>query len=542
MISSIRICNLRSLRDTNYIQLKKLNILVGSNSSGKSTFLRSFPLLKQSVNKDLRNAISWFDASFVDFGDYNTSRNKHAGSEPISFEFVLQPPFSELNTFYYTNSYSVFPRKCKRLADNKSIKVTIEYSDDESGTYVSQVIIKDDHTTYKVCSKNRNDDLVYMVDGTEVKGGSKIRFGRASQNKLIPTLTIENASQNDIDDHFRDVSSYYAMEARSFLKKYCSRRLKNENRLDVVIRKWSYQKTAFLKCLQKDTGIQSLKNRANKWTIDSSDFLDIYSRIGVLNLFDYLDEANKEITRYYSNCSYIAPVRAEASRYYRNQGLQIDDIDSYGRNLQEFISSLNDEMQESYKQYCMSVLGVYPKITPLGGQNSIILFSPSNNGTNLTDVGFGYSQILPIITKLWYSTQDSTPTGLLLFESKIDTILIEQPELHLHPAMQAKIADALIESAIKKKIIRRMPHYLLGISDVSDRYEYSCNIIVETHSPTIINRVGRRIREGQISENDVNVIVFEKESTDSDTKIRQVSYDSNGQLKDWPYGFFDPKD
>lgn len=542
MISSIRICNLRSLKDTNYIQLKKLNILVGTNSSGKSTFLRSFPLLKQSVNKDLRNAISWFDASSVDFGDYATSRNKHAGDDPISFEFVLQPPYNEFNNYYITNGYSVFPRKRKRLADNKKINVTIEYSDDESGTYVSQVIIKDDHTLYKVVSKKRNDDLVFIVDDTEVIVSSKIRFGRASQNKLIPTITVENTSQNDIDDHFRDVSSFYAMEARTYLRKYCSRRLKKEERLDVVIRRWSHQKNTFLNCLRNDTGIQSLKNHAKNWTIDSSDFLDIYSRIAVLNVFDYLDEANKEITRYYSNCSYIAPVRAEASRYYRNQGLQIDDIDSYGRNLQEFISSLNDEMQESYRQYCLKVLGVYPKITPLGGQNSIILFSPSNNGTNLTDVGFGYSQILPIITKLWYSTQETTPTGLLLYESKIDTILIEQPELHLHPAMQAKIADALIESALRKKPVRRIPHFYYETTDKSNEYEYGCNIIVETHSPSIINRIGRRIREGQISEKDVNVIVFEKESVDSDSTIKQINYNSNGQLNDWPYGFFDPKD
>lgn len=51
-MDSIRIKNLRSLRDTEKISIKKLNILVGSNSSGKSTFLRVFPLLKQSFNKN----------------------------------------------------------------------------------------------------------------------------------------------------------------------------------------------------------------------------------------------------------------------------------------------------------------------------------------------------------------------------------------------------------------------------------------------------------------------------------------------------------
>ncbi|WP_289200550.1 AAA family ATPase, partial [Phocaeicola sartorii] len=51
MLNAIRIENLRSIQDSKFIDLKSLNILVGANSSGKSTFLRSFPLLSQSINK-----------------------------------------------------------------------------------------------------------------------------------------------------------------------------------------------------------------------------------------------------------------------------------------------------------------------------------------------------------------------------------------------------------------------------------------------------------------------------------------------------------
>ena len=54
-MKSIRVKNLRSLKDTKEIGIKKINILVGGNSSGKSTFLRIFPLLKQSFNKKIKN-------------------------------------------------------------------------------------------------------------------------------------------------------------------------------------------------------------------------------------------------------------------------------------------------------------------------------------------------------------------------------------------------------------------------------------------------------------------------------------------------------
>lgn len=78
---------------------------------------------------------------------------------------------------------------------------------------------------------------------------------------------------------------------------------------------------------------------------------------------------------------------------------------------------------------------------------------------NIVDVGFGISQGLPVII-----------SGLLL--NKHETLLLEQPEIHLHPNMQMKMADFLISQAYNKK-----------------------NIICETHSDHIINRIVRRVME-----------------------------------------------
>ena len=100
---------------------------------------------------------------------------------------------------------------------------------------------------------------------------------------------------------------------------------------------------------------------------------------------------------------------------------------------------------------------------------------------------------------------------------------MEQPELHLHPAYQAKIADAFITT------IERM-----------EDQKREANLIVETHSETIINRLGRRIREGLLRASDVNVVIFNKTLLDSHTTVEEYSYNGNGQIKNWPYGFFDP--
>lgn len=91
------------------------------------------------------------------------------------------------------------------------------------------------------------------------------------------------------------------------------------------------------------------------------------------------------------------------------------------------------------------------------------------SGHNIVDVGFGVSQILPIITQ-----------GLNM--QKEETFILEQPEIHLHPKMQMKMADFILSLALSEK-----------------------NVIAETHSDHIINRLCRRIMENEELRNIVNI-------------------------------------
>lgn len=74
-LNSIRIQNLRSLVDTGDIELKPLTILVGRNSVGKSTFARTFPLIRQSCEAQKKSPVLWY-GRLVDFGDFTTAVNK----------------------------------------------------------------------------------------------------------------------------------------------------------------------------------------------------------------------------------------------------------------------------------------------------------------------------------------------------------------------------------------------------------------------------------------------------------------------------------
>ena len=76
-LKNIRFENFRGFIDTGKIDVKPLTVLVGGNASGKSTFLRFFPLLKQTLTTKTSEPILWY-GDLVDFGDFETTLNNHS--------------------------------------------------------------------------------------------------------------------------------------------------------------------------------------------------------------------------------------------------------------------------------------------------------------------------------------------------------------------------------------------------------------------------------------------------------------------------------
>ena len=98
---------------------------------------------------------------------------------------------------------------------------------------------------------------------------------------------------------------------------------------------------------------------------------------------------------------------------------------------------------------------------------------------------------------------------------------MEQPELHLHPHYQAKLADAL--SAV-----------------ASIRYD-APRIFVETHSDHLINRLGALVADKKLNQEDVQILVVNDDGADGDSSVIPVDFDADGMLgSNWPLGFFSP--
>ncbi|RYZ92328.1 MAG: DUF3696 domain-containing protein [Proteobacteria bacterium] len=120
-----------------------------------------------------------------------------------------------------------------------------------------------------------------------------------------------------------------------------------------------------------------------------------------------------------------------------------------------------------------------------------------------THVGVGLTQVLPILVLCLVSRHDST-------------IIIEQPELHLHPAVQARLAD-----------------FILAIVQTGKQ------CLVETHSEHFLNRLRLRVAESEGTEISSLLSVYFVEKEGAASKARRVEINSFGAVQDWPKGFFD---
>jgi predicted ATPase len=118
----------------------------------------------------------------------------------------------------------------------------------------------------------------------------------------------------------------------------------------------------------------------------------------------------------------------------------------------------------------------------------------------LTDVGFGVSQVLPVIVLLYYVPEGST-------------VILEQPEIHLHPSAQSVLADLI-----------------LNVSEHRD-----IQVIIETHSEHLLLRLQRRVAEKEFDSD--NVALYYSEAVEAQSTLTKIEIDDLGQLSQWPENF-----
>lgn len=224
--------------------------------------------------------------------------------------------------------------------------------------------------------------------------------------------------------------------------------------------------------------------------------------------------------------SYLGPLRKHPQRTYQWSGDTQEGVGQMGENT---IAAILAAQNEGRKLNRGPKMGLQPFaefiagwLKDLGVIHSFVV-KPVAEGrkeyevlvkthakapeVKITDVGFGVSQILPVLVQAFYCPPNST-------------IWMEQPEIHLHPQVQAELADVFI-SAIRSR---------------EDGKARNVQLIVESHSEHFLNRLQRRIAEGEITPDDVAIYFCKRAG--SATELEPLEVNLYGDIENWPENFF----
>lgn len=508
-LSSFRATNFRGFLDTGHIKLKPINILVGKNSIGKSSFARLWPIFNQGSKLQKRSPIIW-NGDLVDFGSFMNVLSRYSNGKTIGFEFNLDVDETDLirkNTVSYG-------RRTRQLSAKKLLlKLQLvagpdlvsthcsEFSIEAHGKVVKYVFDTAGVLTEVVCEgaifkqeslrQERNVGfLIPMTDFFAKREENLVPAWSPTRSGLFHFLQSKLSGKLGVEKIFDLCTNLNVCGSDEELLNYC-------RSLNYQFKTWR----DFVEELGKNPTL-----------------LRLFNRHVFANASEYLiKDIDSDLHRHFSQVNYIRPLRATAQRYYRRQDLAVNNIDSEGANLAFFLSSLSPHKLGKLNEWLADTLDVRVKID--GEQGHVMLtLEDINTGRidNMADMGFGFSQVLPLAVQAWISSSPHARiSGRTLTNN---TILVwEQPELHLHPAMQRKLTRLIartIEVDAKQNI----------------------SFLIETHSQSMINELGDLIIENQAFADSIQVLLFEQIG-DKETVISTTTYDSEGQLKNWPFGF-----
>lgn len=217
----------------------------------------------------------------------------------------------------------------------------------------------------------------------------------------------------------------------------------------------------------------------------------------VLNMFNRLK----------SQTFYSGPIRPRPSRQYN----LIENIDSYecgGGNSIQILSKWKSNNSNSFSKIRenLNALGLAADLDLNFIQDDLtevkVKRFKNSKSVNISDMGFGISQALPVLIGVEFAKKNAT-------------ILVNQPEVHLHPSSQANLANYFI----------------------NEQKNNNKKFIIETHSEYLINRIRILIAKGEFSEKNIAILYFDAD--ENGEYVHEISIDRFGRLVNAPPSFFE---
>ena len=496
-MNTLRLKNYRCFEDTGDISLKPLTLLVGANSSGKSSFLKFFPLLKQSIGIRKNGVFLWYSDD-VDFKDFKNTVRNGEGNIIIKMELPLADHISSNESKIIAEFF-----KAKRIKYDgaiTSIELTISEID-KNTDYL-------DHLT--ISYYDQQIDISFSKDG-------KVHIcvnGYNYDNDTISNIQLSGSFLPRIIFSDNDVSYYMGPKViRDIIIKYLEScdAAKDFPINDLLFRSFYFLgKDFFKECFSTVFKMSP--------SVDMDKLNNLYL---LYHLDDIIDLANGCIHSVAMNISYVKPLRVIPERYYRYQNYSVDEISSDGKNLAMYFANLKKDDLKKFQKWTFDNFKFILEPHKLEGHVEIEIIEKEKKGRNMVDTGFGYNQLLPILAIIWNAINNKQRRFYYPYMNHdIKFIVIEQPELHLHPrilAMFAEMLGSVINNLKKDEDVR---------------------FIIETHSETIINKIGSLVHSSKLEEEKVNVVLFNAKEEGLQNYVEQASFDEKGYLNNWPIGFF----
>lgn len=513
--------NMRRLKCVEPIEIKPITILVGRNSSGKSTFLRTFPLIRQSIITRTSSPILWY-GDLVDFGQYSSVVTGGNEQENITLSFGIDRIFLNRRAFspelhYYGG----------RIRVDEKIDVDLVISGESGKTKLDAFTVNFGETGirfYVEISATGELSSIYLGDAdiTHLFEGVDIRFSLGS---LFPEVGFREKADRAENFLWYSEGSWAIQLIAKTIKGFLDQRIGPQKLTSFsaqLLDLYRLTPAEILKLEKKTSGksfkrfLSGLRNGNNAITTRLTEIHE------AAKFFRYLPGVFGELREMLSRTLYIGPVRARSERYYRYQDLAVSEIDPDGKNFPMFLNSLNDSQRQDFSDWVERQFGYGVEVLSESGHISINLIFGSDR-SNIVDNGYGISQVLPVLGQIWWASRGGRNRLFPPNRTNGATIVIEQPELHLHPAHQALLADAIV-----------------GERNSDTEYEERVKFIVETHSEALVNRLGQLVADGKVPHGDVQVLVFEDNKSSGITTVRIAPFTEEGVLENWPYGFFQP--
>ncbi len=496
MLRSLRLQNFRSLRDTGDVPLRPIVLLVGANSSGKSSFLRFFPLLKQTAQANSRSPLLWFreERGFVDFRDFETTLFRGA-EEP---EIVVSGRFEAT--------------KINAAAESADCRFFSHIRAEDDRSYV--------HDFQLECL---GDDLIASFDPkrqlTTLQNIGEELIGD------LPSHTSREVSFENLVPFFGDTA--LGDLAHELLRRKVEEQVHGrtgDEKLDELARNIDYGTLdhVYRSMLEVEGGTRRWRDNVTALTA-SSPYVEKIKQLAFLRAvggrhgWSPMQQLTDTLADLALNVRYIGPFRRAPARYYRQQEVSVDEIDPSGGNLAMFLYSLDPHARVGFSSWVHEHFGFHVRAERREAQVVLRVHTGTQSKYDLTDMGFGISQLLPVAAQCWLSGQKGVSRRRLAPM----VLAIEQPELHLHPHHQFQLADMFV-----------------SLTEAARNTDQPLSLCIETHSEAMIHRFGELVEATTLSRDHITILFFEKLPGRDESTVRLIEFDTNGVLQGWPIGFF----